>query len=62
MDYKLLREYMKYRKCLHNPLPFYAMIYTFDPFLNLRKSANHDKVEGHLAINEILIKGVETLL
>ena len=33
-----------------------------NPFLNLRISANHDKVEGQLANGEVLIKAIETLL
>ena len=43
------------------PLPFYAT-QIINPFLNSRISANHDKVEGHSAKGEILIKEIDTIL
>ena len=45
----------------HTPsLPFYA-INMINPLLNSRISTNHDKVEGHSANGEILIKGKVSL-
>ena len=40
---QLLGQIMKYTKCLSYPLPFFAN-WLNNPFLNLRISANHDKM------------------
>jgi hypothetical protein len=45
----------------HTPLPFYAA-QTFNPVLNSRISANHDKVERLSANRELLIKMIVYLL
>ena len=42
--------------------PFSSKKLLINPFLNSRISTEHDKVEGHLANGEIIIKGIETLL
>ena len=52
---------MKYTKFLLNPLPVYAT-QIINAFLSSRISAIHDKVQGLSANNEILIKGVVSLL
>ena len=45
----------------HTGLLFFYATQMIGHFLNSRISANHDKVEGHWANYEILIKRIETL-
>ena len=52
---------MKYVKFLSYPLPFCATQIN-NPFLNSWISANHDKVEILFSNDEILIKGIVSLL
>ena len=48
---------MKYTKCVPYINPFYA-----SHFLNLRNSANHEKVDRLSAKGEILIGGIVSLV
>ena len=61
IEYQLPRGIMKYSKYLSNALPFYAAQIIFT-FLNSKILADYDKVEGHSANGEILIKEIEILL
>ena len=51
---------LNYNKCLSYPLSFNAT-QIINPFLKLRISANHDKVEELLANDEILLKRIVSL-
>ena len=46
---------------IETPLPFYAT-QIINPFLNSMILANDDKEDGLLANNEIIIKGIVSLL
>ena len=59
-DKQLPRWIMKYSKNLSYSIPFYPN-QTINPFLNLRNSVNYDKVD-RISVNEILIKGIASLL